>query len=74
MKTSCPMIKQNEGSTDRMIRVIIGIVALVAGLFWFTGIAQIISYVVSAIALVTGIIGFCGLYALLGISTCPVKK
>jgi uncharacterized membrane protein len=68
------MIKQNESSTDRMIRVIIGIVALAAGLFWFTGIAQIISYVVSAIALITGIIGFCGLYALLGISTYPIKK
>jgi uncharacterized membrane protein HdeD (DUF308 family) len=74
MKGTCPMLKHNEGSTDRIIRVVIGIVALLAGLFWLTGAAQTVAYVVGAIALITGIIGFCGLYALLGISTCPIKK
>jgi hypothetical protein len=74
MKGTCPMLKQNEGTTDRIVRVIIGIVALLAGFFWFTGILQVIAHVVGAIALITGIIGFCGLYALLGISTCPVRK
>jgi uncharacterized membrane protein HdeD (DUF308 family) len=68
------MLKQNESSTDRIIRVIIGIVALLAGLFWLTGTLQIVAYVVGAIALITGAIGFCGIYALLGISTKPDKK
>ena len=68
------MLKQNESSTDRIIRVVIGIVALLAGAFWLTGPLQTIAYVVGAIALITGIIGFCGLYAILGMSTCPIKK
>jgi uncharacterized membrane protein HdeD (DUF308 family) len=67
-------MKINEGTTDRIIRVIIGSVALVAGFFWLSGTAQIVAYVVGAAALLTGVIGFCGLYALLGVSTCPTKK
>jgi uncharacterized membrane protein HdeD (DUF308 family) len=74
MKGTCPMLVKNESSTDRIIRVVIGAVALLAGLFWLTGIVQTVAYVVGAIALITGIIGFCGLYAILGISTKPVNK
>jgi hypothetical protein len=69
MKGTCPMLKQNESSIDRIIRVVIGIVALLAGAFWLTGVTQTIVYIVGAIALITGTIGFCGLYAILGIST-----
>ena len=67
-------MKINEGTTDRIIRVIVGSLALVAGFFWLAGTAQIVAYVVGVIALFTGIVGFCGLYALLGVSTCPTKK
>lgn len=67
-------MKINEGTTDRVIRVIIGSLALVAGFFWLAGTAQIVAYVIGAIALVTGLVGFCGLYTLLGVSTCPTKK
>jgi uncharacterized membrane protein HdeD (DUF308 family) len=74
MKGTCPMVKQNESSTDRVIRVVIGIVAWLAGLFLFSGTMQIVAYVIGAVALITGIIGFCGLYAVLGISTKPNKK
>jgi uncharacterized membrane protein HdeD (DUF308 family) len=74
MKGTCPMLKQNESSTDRIIRVVIGIVALIAGLFLFIGTMQIVAYVVGVVALLTGAIGFCGIYALLGISTKPVNK
>jgi uncharacterized membrane protein HdeD (DUF308 family) len=68
------MLKQNESSTERIIRVIIGIVAISAGLFWLTGTMQTVAYVIGAVALITGVIGFCGLYAILGISTKSVKK
>jgi hypothetical protein len=74
MKGTYPMLKQNESSTDRIIRIIIGIVAVTAGFFWLTGIVQVVAYILGAIALVTGIVGYCGLYALFGVSTCPVKK
>jgi hypothetical protein len=71
---SCPLMKQNESTTDRIIRVIIGIVAFTAGRFTFTGTISVVFYVIGGIALVTGIIGFCGLYAILGISTKKFDK
>ena len=74
MNGACPMLKQNESSTDRIIRVAVGIISLSMGLFLFTGIAQTIAYIIGAVTLITGIIGFCGLYALLGISTKQVKS
>jgi len=74
MKGTCFMFKKNEGSTDRVIRVVIGLVALITGLFFLTGTMQVVSLIVGVIALITGAIGFCGLYALVGISTCPIKK
>jgi uncharacterized membrane protein HdeD (DUF308 family) len=67
------MLKQNEGTLDRGVRVVVGSLALVAGFFWLTGVAQIAAYVVGIVALVTGIVGFCGLYALIGVSTCKIK-
>jgi len=67
-------MKINEGTTDRIIRVIIGSLALVAGFFWLAGTAQIVAYVIGVIALVTGLVGFCGLYAIFGVSTCKIKK
>lgn len=68
------MIKQNEGSIDRIVRIIIGIALLVIGYLFLVGTAQIITFVIGAVALLTGIVGFCGLYDLFGISTCSVKK
>lgn len=64
----------NEGMTDRVFRVIIGSLALVAGFFWLAGTAQVVAYVIGAIALITGIVGYCGIYALIGVTTCPTKK
>jgi hypothetical protein len=68
------MLKQNEGSIDRTIRIITGIIVLFVGFFSLTGLAQTMAYVIGVIALITGILGFCGLYTFLGISTCPIKK
>ncbi|PKL90640.1 MAG: DUF2892 domain-containing protein [Candidatus Goldiibacteriota bacterium HGW-Goldbacteria-1] len=67
------MFKPNEGKTDRIVRVVLG-VGLVAAGFLMTGPAAIVLWVLGAISLITGAIGFCGLYALLGINTCPINK
>ena len=67
-------MKINEGTTDRVIRVIIGSLALVAGFFWLAGTAQIVAYVVGVAALFTGLVGYWGLYVLPGVSTSPTKK
>lgn len=63
---------RNEGTVDRVIRVTVGVAALLFALIgplgggwsWVVGI-------VGAILLVTGAIGYCGAYALLGVRTCP---
>lgn len=67
------MFKQNEGTADRVVRVILGIALLGYAFAGLSGTAQIIALVVGAVALVTGVTGFCALYKLLGISTKKAK-
>lgn len=67
-------IQKNEGTVDRIIRVVVGVLALSLGYWGLSGLFQTIAYVVGVVALVTGIVGYCGLYALCGASTCPMKK
>lgn len=62
----------NEGTLDRVIRVVLG-----AALLWIGMASAILSSpldtaatVVGVVMLLTGVTGFCGLYKLLGINTC----
>ena len=69
------MVK-NVGTLDRVIRVIVGILAL-GGAFFVSGtVFKVILAIVGIVMLFTAITGFCGLYRIFGISTCPteVKK
>lgn len=62
-------MKQNIGTVDRLIRVIIGLVIITAGLYfesWWG--------LVGLLPIFTALIGWCGLYKVLGISTCKIKK
>ncbi len=63
-------MKLNEGSTDRILRVVVGIAVLSLA---FIGPKTPWAYL-GVIPLLTGIIGFCPLYAILGINTCGVRK
>ena len=67
------MIVKNEGKLDRVIRLIVG-AGLAYAAYANSGVAAIILGVAAAAAVLTGLVGFCGLYALLGLSTCGVKK
>ncbi len=63
----------NESSIDRIIRVVIGIAALVAAFAVGMGsVGGIILAVVGAVMLVTAAVGFCPLYRIFGMSTCKV--
>lgn len=60
----------NEGSLDRILRVILGVFLLsltVVGPKTAWG-------WIGLLPLITGIAGFCPLYRLLGISTCPMTR
>jgi len=60
----------NEGTVDRAIRIILGLVLIALAV---TGRWAPWGWI-GVIPLVTGIVGFCGLYQLLGIKTCSVKS
>ncbi len=67
-------MKKNIGMIDKLIRVIIAIVAI--ALFFtdkVTGTPGIIMLVVAGVLLLTSLISFCPLYAPLGIKTCKDK-
>jgi len=60
---------KNEGTTDRVIRVIVGVA--VTSLV-FIG-PQTAWGWIGLVPLVTGLVGTCPAYALLGINTCKIK-
>lgn len=70
-------MKPNEGTADRALRIILGIVALVAGFVWLGAmsgaIAGIAVAAVGTVLLITGFVGFCPAYRLVGIRTCSVN-
>ncbi|RQW06650.1 DUF2892 domain-containing protein [candidate division KSB1 bacterium] len=61
-------MKTNVGATDKIIRIVAGIVLIIMGIFYSK-----IWIIIGLIPLITGLIGSCPLYTLLGINTCKVK-
>lgn len=65
----------NESTTDRIIRGVLGVAALVAAvMLGISSVAGVVLVVVGGILLVTGAVGFCPLYRVFGISTCPAPR
>ncbi len=63
---------RNAGRPDRIARVIVGVVLLVAA-FFTPHVVAIILAIIGAISVITGLTGFCLIYRLFGINTCRVK-
>ena len=63
-------MKRNEGTLDRILRIILGVVLLA---LVFVG-PQTAWGWVGIIPLATGLVGFCPIYRILGLSTCPLKS
>jgi len=64
-------LERNVGRKDKNIRIAVGIVLLLIGLFfaksfWIT--------LIGAVVLGTGVLSFCGLYTLLGMNTASVAE
>ena len=63
-------MKRNESTADRVVRVVLAVLALVAALAVGIGTAGgVVLLVVAVVLAVTAAAGFCPLYALLGLST-----
>ncbi len=63
---------RNAGRPDRIARVIVGVVLLVAAFFTSHAVAIILA-IVGAVSAITGLTGFCLIYRLFGINTCRIK-
>ena len=63
------MLSRNEGTLDRVLRVIVGLALLS---LVFVG-PQSLWGLVGLVPLVTGLIGSCPVYSLLGIRTCKLS-
>lgn len=62
-------MKTNVGNPDRIVRVLLGIAIVIAGLYFQSWLGLL-----AIIPLGTALIGFCPLYALFGFSTCPLQN
>ncbi|GAA6164134.1 DUF2892 domain-containing protein [Pelagimonas sp. KU-00592-HH] len=61
---------RNEGTLDRALRIILGLVLLS---LVFVG-PQTMWGLIGIIPLATGLMGYCPLYQIVGLNTCPMKK
>lgn len=62
-------MRSNVGSPDRLIRIVLGLGALGAGVYfksWWGA--------VGAVPLLTALVGWCPLYSVFGASTCGVTS
>ncbi|WP_377507632.1 DUF2892 domain-containing protein [Octadecabacter sp. R77987] len=60
---------RNEGTVDRVLRVIVGLALLS---LVFVG-PQTLWGLIGIVPLATGLVGICPIYSILGIRTCPIK-
>ncbi len=70
-------MKQNAGTIDRIIRIIIGAALLYyAWMSWGDAGSTLawIAAIAGAVAVFTGLSGWCALYTIFGIKTCKTKE
>jgi hypothetical protein len=63
-------MSNNEGTIDRGIRIVIGVVLLS---LVFVG-PRTLWGLVGVVPLLTGLLGYCPLYRVVGLSTCPLSR
>jgi len=68
-------MKKNVGNADRIIRLI---VAAIFAVLYFTNVVSgtvgLVLVVLAGVFAATSFIGFCPLYAIFGMSTCPIDS
>lgn len=63
-------MSRNEGTIDRVLRVVLGLVLLS---LVFVG-PQTLWGLIGIVPLVTGLVGSCPIYSIFGISTCAIRN
>ncbi len=62
-------MKQNVGGIERVIRIVLGLAIIGAGVMYASWWGAI-----GAMLVVTGLIGWCPPYAMMGMNTCKTKQ
>lgn len=62
-------MKANEGTVDRVLRLVLGVALLAVALFVLDGAAAVVVGVVAFVPIITGAVGYCPLYAVARIRT-----
>ena len=67
-------MKKNMSSMDRLVRIVLAIIFVA---LYYTGVlpgtAGLVLSILGGVFVLTSLISFCPLYALFGLSTCPVE-
>jgi hypothetical protein len=64
----------NESETDRLVRSVLAGILVIVGFFYLKPPLSTVAYALAVVLAITAVTGFCGLYALFGLSTCPVPR
>ncbi|MEN8124211.1 MAG: DUF2892 domain-containing protein [Bacteroidota bacterium] len=67
-------MKKNVGNIDKIIRIVIAIVAAYFAYSYAVSPWNYVLYAVAGIMVVTSLFGCCPLFSIFGISTCKVKE
>ena len=67
------IMTRNVGSIDRVVRIVLGLGLLVAGVA-STGSIRLVELIAGVVLLFTAASGFCLLYRLFGISSCKTAQ
>ncbi|MBN1920567.1 MAG: DUF2892 domain-containing protein [Anaerolineae bacterium] len=60
------MLRRNVGDLERLLRVILGIYAMLLGFLFISGLIGNLLGFIGLLVFITGAVGWCGIYALMG--------
>lgn len=66
-------MKKNVGSTDKVVRLVLGVILGIMGILYIETTLGIIGLIVGIVLILTALVGRCALYYPLGISTCKTE-
>ena len=68
-------MKANIGTTDKAMRISIGLILMMAGIMVSMGTALTVIFLTAGfVTLLTSVFGFCLLYRLIGCNTCKMER
>jgi len=68
-------MEKNEGTVDRIVRIVLGLIILYGGAsqVLITGVVTYLIALLGLILIVTGATGYCALYTIIGFNTLKTK-